>query len=131
MSYEDASEEDGPEVEFAYEYSEGIVIEAGAEVYVRGTNGRLLGIGIFLGGLVLHEPDGTKVVRPIMEVQDKVVSGGQVDLWSPDPRLIEKHRHEPVYPIVDYLDEIKQFEARIRAMEDVAFSAEMGIGWTE
>ena len=122
MSYDD-----GIELEPIFAYGNGATVCEGNEVYVRGIGNRLLGVGIFAGGLVLLESEGTGVVYPIIEVQGRLIAGGEVDLWSSDVRLIEEHRLAPTYPVEDYINEIRSCRGKMQNLVDIALSAQMGI----
>lgn len=111
------------ELEPCFTDARGIVTEAGQEVFVRGIRNRFLGIGRFAGQLVLTDSSGVKVPIPIVEVQSQLLSGGQVDLWSTDPALIDKHRSQSTYPIGIYLTELAETDREISK----AYAATMGI----
>jgi hypothetical protein len=68
------------ELEPTFDNLDGTVTTEGDEVFVRGIEERILGIGAFAGSLVLAGTNGNKACHPIIEVQGKLVSGGQVDL---------------------------------------------------
>lgn len=87
----------------------------------------MLGIGFFAGGIVLTEVDGTEFEDPIIEVQGRLIDGGQVDLWTPDQSLIDRHREDPVYPIESYLAERAAGLAKITGLMDRAQAEVLGV----
>lgn len=103
--------------------STGDVTEEGDEVFVRGIGNKFLGVGSFAGQLVLTEATGTIVRIPIVEVQETLLSGSQVDFWSTDERLVASNRNTETYPIGIYLADLGEFD---RAM-NAAFEAAMGV----
>jgi hypothetical protein len=115
------------ELEPTFDHSNGAIISEGDPVFVRGIGNRMLGIGTFAGNLVLAACNNDVFQQPIIEVQGKLVSGGQVDLWSTEPDLIEQHRDTEVYPIDQYLADIKKGDAEISAMIDTAYSNQWGV----
>jgi hypothetical protein len=121
MSYDD-----GIELEPTFEYGN-ITVREGDEVYVRGIGNKPLGIGNFAGSLMLLESDGARIAHPIIEVQGTLVAGGEVDLWSPDPTLIETHRQVPTYPVTDYINELRLTQKIMQTAVDAALAAQMGI----
>jgi hypothetical protein len=58
------------------ENPDGTITRSGDEVFVRGIGDRPLGIGTYVGELVLREASGDEVCTPILEVQGELVSGG-------------------------------------------------------
>jgi hypothetical protein len=107
--------------------SDRTITRAGDEVFVRGIGNRLLGIGTYAGELVLEEASGNQVSYPILQIQGELVSGGQVDKWSTDPKLIETHRDETVFPISHYLDVLRAKDAEFTRLMDEALASEMGV----
>jgi hypothetical protein len=75
----------------------------------------------------MAEQDGNRVHYPILEVQNELLLGGEVDLWSPDPELVEAHRDIDCYPAALYVIEERAARADFQAVIDRAIAASMGV----
>lgn len=115
------------ELKPTFDIRDGVIVNGGDEVLVRGIGNRTLGVGAFAGSIVLTEADGVKIDHPVIEVQGRRLGGGQVDLWTTDPELIDKHRDDEVYPIDLYLAEIARDYARIINLMDEAQAHMLGV----
>jgi hypothetical protein len=115
------------ELKPTFDVRDGAVVNEGDKVLVRGIGNRLLGVGSFAGSIVLAEADGTWIDHPVIEVQGRLVGGGQVDLWTTDPDIISNHRDDEVYPIELYLAEIAKDYARIINLMDEAQAQSLGV----
>lgn len=102
-------------------------VRAGDKVYAHGIGDKVLGVGRFFGTLSLREASGDISRMPVVEVQGELVSGGQVDLWTTDPKIIAANRNAKTYPIGDYLAEIHEWERQYRAMVGAAIAEQLGV----
>ena len=100
--------------------SRGNISEEGDEVFVRGIGDKFLGIGTFAGQLMLKDSSGSSAPIPVVAVQDTLLSGGQVDLWSTDHTLIDINRGKRTYPIGIYLAELGEFDKKMNAVHEAA-----------
>lgn len=104
-----------------------VTVVEGDEVFVRGIGSRMLGIGRFAGCAVLYGPDGSEVLKPLLEVQGETIGGSEVDLWTSDPTTVEKYRVVEIYPIKSYLAERAAWNEHYQTIVDEAIARSMGI----